>query len=76
MENDIHNPHRIRIKNVTNGDLSHALAQLNVDKNGQQYQSINIQRSIYSYTCTLTFLLKGFQTTMDEILQRVEHGLC
>ena len=56
-------------------DLSHAYAQLNVDKESQEYLAINTHKGLYSYL-KLPYDVKSstkiFQAKMDQILQGIE----
>lgn len=60
-------------------DLSHAYAQLSVDKESQEYLTINTHKGLYSYT-KLPYGVKSapkiFQAKMDQILQGVEKCVC
>ena len=60
-------------------DLSHAYAQLNVDKESQEYLTINTHKGLYSYT-KLPYGVKSapkiFQSKMDQILQGIEKCVC
>ncbi len=60
-------------------DLSHAYAQLSVDKESQKYLTINTHKGLYSYT-KLPYGVKSapkiFQSKMDQILQGVEKCVC
>ena len=60
-------------------DLTHAYAQLSVDKVSQEYLTINTHKGLYSYT-KLPYGVKSspkiFQAKMDLILQGVEKCVC
>ena len=60
-------------------DLSHAYAQLNVDKESQEYLTINTHKGLYSYT-KLPYGVKSapkiFQSKMDQIFQGIEKCVC
>ena len=60
-------------------DLSHAYAQLNVDKERQEYLTISTHKGLYSYL-KLTYGVKSspkiFQAKMDQILQGIEKCVC
>ena len=60
-------------------DLSHAYAQLNVDKESQEYLTISTHKGLYSYL-KLPYGVKSsskiFQAKMDQILQRIEKCVC
>lgn len=60
-------------------DLSHAYAQLSVDKQSREYLTINTHKGLYSYT-KLPYGVKSspkiFQEKMDQILQGVEKCVC
>ena len=66
-------------KVFTKLDLSHAYAQLNVDKESQPYLTINTHKGLYSYT-KLPYGVKSspkiFQSVMDKMLQGIPHCLC
>ena len=60
-------------------DLSHAYAQLNVDKESQEYLTINTHKCLNSYL-KLPYGVKSspkiFQAKMDQILQGIEKCVC
>ena len=60
-------------------DLSHAYAQLNVDKESQEYLTIATHKGLYSYL-KLPYGVKSspkiFQAKMDQILLGVEKCVC
>ena len=60
-------------------DLSHAYAQLNVDKESQEYLTISTHKGLYSYL-KLPYGVKSspkiFQAKMDQILQGIEKSVC
>ena len=60
-------------------DLSHAYAQLNVDKESQEYLTISTHKGLYSYL-KLPYGVKSspkiFQAKMDQILQGIEKCVC
>ena len=60
-------------------DLSHAYAQLNVDKESQEYLTIATHKGLYSFV-KLTYGGKSspkiFQAKMDQILLGVEKCVC
>ena len=60
-------------------DLSHAYAQLSVDKASREYLTISTHKGLYSYT-KLPYGVKSapkiFQAKMDMILQGVEKCVC
>lgn len=60
-------------------DLSHAYAQLNVDKESQEYLTITTHKGLYSYQ-KLPYGVKSspkiFQAKMDQILQGIEKCVC
>ena len=60
-------------------DLSHAYAQLNVDKESQEYLTISSHKGLYSYF-KLPYGVKSspkiFQAKMDQILQGIEKCVC
>ena len=60
-------------------DLSHAYAQLSVDKESQEYLTINTHKGLYSYL-KLPYGVKSspkiFQAKMDQILHGVEKCVC
>ena len=60
-------------------DLSHAYAQLNVDKESQEYLTISTHKGLYSYL-KLPYGVKSsskiFQAKMDQILQGSEKCVC
>lgn len=60
-------------------DLSHAYAQLSVDKESLEYLTINTHKGLYSYT-KLPYGVKSapkiFQSKMDQILQGIEKCVC
>ena len=60
-------------------DLSHAYAQLNVDKESQEYLTIYTHKGLYSYL-KLPYGVKSspkiFQAKMDQILQGIEKCVC
>jgi hypothetical protein len=66
-------------KVFTKLDLSHAYAQMNVDKESQKYLTINTHKGLYSYT-KLPYGVKSspkiFQAVMDKILHGVPKCLC
>ena len=60
-------------------DLSHAYAQLNVDKESQEYLTIATHKGLYSYLKLpygVKFSPKIFQAKMDQILLGVEKCVC
>ena len=60
-------------------DLSHAYAQLNVDKESQEYLTISTHKGLYSYLklpCGVKSSSKIFQAKMDQILQGSEKCVC
>ena len=60
-------------------DLSHAYAQLSVDKASREYLTMSTHKGLYSYT-KLPYGVKSapkvFQAKMDMILQGVEKCVC
>ena len=60
-------------------DLSHAYAQLNVDKESQEYLTISTHKGLYSYL-KLPYGVKSspkiFQAKMNQILQGIEQCVC
>jgi hypothetical protein len=66
-------------KVFTKLDLTHAYAQLSVDKESQEYLTISTHKGLYSYT-KLPYGVKSapkiFQAKMDQILQGVEKCVC
>ena len=60
-------------------DLLHAYAQLNVDKESQEYVTISTHKGLYSYL-KLPYGVKSspkiFQGKMDQILQGIEKCVC
>ena len=60
-------------------DLSHAYAQLSVDKASREYVTVSTHKGLYSYT-KLPYGVKSapkiFQAKMDMILQGVEKCVC
>ncbi|XP_033114412.1 uncharacterized protein K02A2.6-like [Anneissia japonica] len=60
-------------------DLSHAYAQLNLDKQSKSYVTINTHKGLYSYN-KLPYGVKPaskiFQGKMDKILNGIENCLC
>ena len=60
-------------------DLSHAYAQLNVDKESQEYLTISTHKGLYSYL-KLPYGVKSspkiFQAKMNQILQGIEKCVC
>ena len=60
-------------------DLSQAYAQLNVDKESQEYLTISTHKGLYSYL-KLPYGVKSspkiFQAKMDQILQGIEKCVC
>ena len=60
-------------------DLSHAYAQLGVDKERQEYLTINTHKCLYSYL-KLPYGVKStpkiFQAKMNQILHGVEKRVC
>lgn len=66
-------------KVFTKLDLSHAYAQLNVDKESQEYLTITTHKGLYSYQ-KLPYGVKSspkiFQAKMDQILQGIEKCVC
>ena len=60
-------------------DLSHAYAQLNVDKESQEYLTISTHKGLYSYLKLpygVNSSPKIFQAKMDQILQGIEKFVC
>ena len=59
-------------------DLLHAYAQLSVDKESQEYLTINTQKSLFVSKITLwcQVIPKYFQAKMHQILQEIEKCAC
>ena len=57
-------------------DLSHAYAQLNVDKESQEYLTISTHKGLYKLPYGVKSFPKIFQAKMDQILQGIEKCVC